>query len=89
MIEQMVLETIREEIIVTENHLTEDEFEALASFDRPAPLPDVDPQHFAKLLSLALVEQQEGGPHLTDAGRDRLAMGLTPLPLESDVTDKA
>ena len=85
----MVLEAIWQEIIVTENQLTEGEFEALASFDRPTPLPDVDPQHFAKFLSLALVEQQEGGPHLTDAGRNRLAMGFTPLPLESGVTDKA
>lgn len=89
LIEQMVLEAIREEIIVTENQLTKDEFEVLASFDRSTPLPDIDPQHFAKLLSLALVEQQEGGPQLTDAGRDRLAMGFSPLPREADVTNQA
>jgi hypothetical protein len=53
--------------------LTSGEIETLARF-RDATLPlDIDPLHFAKLLSLALVEQKEGGPVLTPAGKVRLS----------------
>lgn len=48
------------------------ELETLRLFQSPRQPEDVDPQHFAKLLSLALVEQKEGGPELTDSGQDLL-----------------
>ena len=58
---------------MTDNDLTMDELETLALFTEPGQPEDVDPQHFAKLLSLALLEQKEGGPVLTDSGHERLA----------------
>lgn len=58
---------------MTDNDLTDDELETLARFGSLDQPSDVDPQHFAKLLSLALVEQKQGGPELTLAGRDHLA----------------
>jgi hypothetical protein len=36
---------------------------------------EIDPNHFAKLLSLALIEQKEGGPELTVSGIARLNDG--------------
>jgi hypothetical protein len=58
---------------VTDNDLTADELKTLAAF-QSTPLPDhIDPLHFAKLLSMALVEQKEGGPVLTQTGLERLA----------------
>lgn len=54
--------------------LNDDELETLARFGSLEQPDDVDPLHFAKLLSLALLEQKEGGPELTESGRDRLAL---------------
>lgn len=60
---------------MTDNQLSDEEFRTLEHFAQAEPRPEIDPLHFAKLLSLALIEQKEGGPELTDAGRDRLALG--------------
>lgn len=57
---------------MTETELTDEELLSLASFLPPGQPVDVDPQHFAKLLSLALIEQKEGGPELTASGIARL-----------------
>ncbi len=57
---------------MTDYDLTLDELETLALFTEPGQPEDVDPQHFAKLLSMALLEQKEGGPVLTETGRERL-----------------
>lgn len=65
---------------MTDNQLTEEEFRTLELFAQPEPRPEIDPLHFAKLLSLALIEQKEGGPELTDIGRDRIALGIHPRP---------
>ncbi|SFZ80769.1 hypothetical protein SAMN02983003_0117 [Devosia enhydra] len=48
--------------------LTEEEAEALARFDAPAKPVEVDPMVYAKLLSMGLVEQHEGGPFITATG---------------------
>ncbi|WEK04737.1 MAG: hypothetical protein P0Y65_00310 [Candidatus Devosia phytovorans] len=65
---------------MTDNQLTPAELKTLAFFEL-ADLPsEIDPAHFAKLLSLAMLEQKEGGPVLTETGRARLAMGASPLP---------
>ncbi|KKB80043.1 hypothetical protein VW35_06240 [Devosia soli] len=53
--------------------LTDDELETLARFGSLDQPSKVDPQHFAKLISMALIEQKEGGPELTHAGRKHLA----------------
>lgn len=58
---------------MTDYDLTDDELETLARFGSLEQPSEVDPQHFAKLLSLALLEQREGGPELTDEGKRRLA----------------
>jgi len=57
---------------VTDYNLSPEELETLALFNEAEQPVHVDPQHFAKLLSMALIEQREGGPHLTQAGLDRL-----------------
>lgn len=57
---------------MTENDLAPDELDTLRLFDAPEQPLEVDPHHFAKLLSLALLEQKEGGPRLTAAGHERL-----------------
>lgn len=56
---------------MTDDDLTPEELETLRRFLLPNPPPEIDPHHFAKLLSLALIEQREGGPELTDSGRER------------------
>ena len=53
--------------------LTPDELETLKSFKAETPPEDVDPLHFAKLLSMALVVQREGGPELTESGEQVLS----------------
>jgi hypothetical protein len=58
--------------LVQENDLTADELNTLRLFDAPDQPLEIDPHHFAKLLSLALLEQREGGSHLTAAGQERL-----------------
>lgn len=50
------------------NDLSPEELMALARFHCPTQPVNVDPMVFAKLLSLALIEQKEGGPELTEAG---------------------
>ena len=57
---------------MTDNDLTAEEIQTLALFKSDHQPMDIDPQHFAKLLSLALIEQREGGSHLTASGVDRL-----------------
>lgn len=57
---------------MTDDDLTMDELETLALFTEPSQPEDVDPQHFAKLLSMALLEQKEGGPVVTPSGHERL-----------------
>ena len=57
---------------MTDNELTPAELETLRSFQSPTQPVDVDPHHFAKLLSLALIEQREGGPELTQSGIERV-----------------
>lgn len=57
---------------MSDDDLTEDELNSLSRFQSATPPLDVDPLHFAKLLSMALVVQREGGPHLTEAGIERL-----------------
>lgn len=58
---------------MTDYDLTAEELETLRLFEGEEQPADVDPLHFAKLLSMALVEQKEGGPVLTETGRERLA----------------
>lgn len=53
--------------------LTTDELETLARFQNLDQPDEVDPQHFAKLLSLALLEQKEGGPEITSSGHQILS----------------
>jgi len=57
---------------MTDNDLTQDELNTLALFRSSMQALDIDPHHFAKLLSLALIEQKEGGPELTPSGVARL-----------------
>lgn len=57
---------------MNEVDLTDDELETLARFGSLEQPSYVDPLHFAKLLSLALLEQKEGGPELTKTGHQRL-----------------
>ncbi len=58
-----------------DNDLTPEELKTLALFNSPHQPLDIDPHHFAKLLSLALIEQKEGGPQLTCAGQGCLNSG--------------
>jgi len=57
---------------LTDNELTPAELETLAKFKSPVQPLDIDPHVFAKLLSLALIEQKEGGAGLTASGEQRL-----------------
>jgi hypothetical protein len=57
---------------MTDYDLSPEELETLKLFAGPEQPEDVDPLHFAKLLSMALIEQKEGGPVLTATGRERL-----------------
>jgi hypothetical protein len=58
---------------MTDYDLTTEELATLELFDKEEHPADVDPLHFAKLLSMALIEQKEGGPVLTETGRKRLS----------------
>lgn len=60
---------------MTDNDLTPEELETLALFQSPTQPLDIDPHHFAKLLSMALIEQKEGGSELTASGVERLNKG--------------
>jgi hypothetical protein len=53
---------------MSDDELTQEEFTTLALFRASTQPLDIDPHHFAKLLSLALIEQREGGPELTASG---------------------
>ena len=57
---------------MTGDDLTNEELQTLARFAEPGEPFDIDPHHFAKLLSLALIEQREGGSALTERGTQRL-----------------
>lgn len=57
---------------MTDDNLTSDELRTLARFQSASQPVDLDPHHFAKLLSLALIEQKEGGPVLTALGVEHL-----------------
>ncbi|NGP16877.1 hypothetical protein [Devosia aurantiaca] len=57
---------------MTDDDLTREERATLQSFAGAEQPQDVDPLHFDKLLSMALLEQKEGGPVLTQTGRDYL-----------------
>lgn len=58
---------------MNDDALTPEELETLSLFAGDEQPENVDPLHFAKLLSLALLEQKEGGPVLTDSGLRRLS----------------
>ncbi len=60
---------------MTDNDLSREDLETLARFREPTQPLDIEPLVFAKLLSLALIEQREGGAELTDSGRERLRDG--------------
>jgi len=62
---------------MTDYNVTPEELKTLALFlseDAPA---DVDVEHLAKLLSLALLVQREGGTELSESGRTLLATNGT------------
>lgn len=63
---------------MTDHDLTREELQTLAQFAGPTEPFDIDPHHFAKLLSLALIEQKEGGSELTEAGIERLKQLCSP-----------
>ena len=58
---------------MSDDDLTNEELHTLARFAEPGEPFDIDPHHFAKLLSLALIEQKEGGSVLTESGTQRIA----------------
>ena len=47
---------------MTDNDLTADELNTLKLFDADEQPMDIDPLHFAKLLSMALIEQRKAVP---------------------------
>lgn len=57
---------------MTDDDLSPDELKALARFQYPPQPVDIDLYIFAKLLSLALTKQKEGGPQLTESGVERV-----------------
>lgn len=57
--------------------MSDNQLSTLALFPASTQLLDINPHHFAKLLSLALIEQKEGGPELTESGIARLNYGHT------------
>lgn len=64
---------------MSESDLTPSELETLRLFEGDKQPMDIDPHHFAKLLSMALIEQKEGGPVLTHLGIERLEAGAAAL----------
>ena len=62
---------------MTDYDVTTDELETLGKFQSDHIPADVDPMHLAKLLSLALIVQREGGPEITASGRELLDIGST------------
>lgn len=57
---------------MTDDALSADELKTLQSFQHSAYPDQVDPHHLAKLLSLALIEQHEGGDRLSILGKKLL-----------------
>lgn len=57
---------------MTDYSVTPDELKTLALFQSDGAPSDVDTEHLAKLLSLALLVQREGGTELSDSGRTLL-----------------
>ena len=62
---------------MTDYNVTPDELKTLAMFRSDEAPSDVDTEHLAKLLSLALLVQREGGTELSDSGRTLLATNGT------------
>jgi len=52
--------------------VTPDELNTLSMFQSDEAPSEVDTEHLAKLLSLALLVQREGGTELSDSGRTLL-----------------
>lgn len=57
---------------MTDYNVTPDELKTLALFQSDNAPADVSTEHLAKLLSLALLIQREGGTELSDSGRTLL-----------------
>lgn len=55
-----------------DDDLTPEELDTLALFSMDTLPAEIEPHHFAKFLSMALVVQREGGPELTSTGLDYL-----------------
>lgn len=62
---------------MTDYNVTPDELKTLALFQSDEAPSHLDPEHLAKLLSLALLIQREGGTELSDSGRTLLATNGT------------
>lgn len=60
---------------MTDYDLSPEELKTLALFQSDTEPMGIDPHHFAKILSLALIEQKEGGSVLTEAGIERIKLG--------------
>lgn len=54
---------------MTDYDVTPDELKTLAKFDSATAPPEVNTDHLAKLLSLALLVQREGGTEVSQSGR--------------------
>lgn len=57
---------------MTDYDLTREELQTLARFSEPKEPLDIEPFHFAKLLSMALIVQKDGGAVLTESDTQRL-----------------
>ena len=68
----MICVSEKEMLKMTDNTLTPDELKTLALFSSDQQQAEIEPHHFAKLLSMAFVVQREGGPELTPTGLDYL-----------------
>ncbi|WP_449397054.1 hypothetical protein [Devosia riboflavina] len=62
---------------MTDYDVTPDELKTLSMFQSDEAPSEVDTEHLAKLLSLALLVQREGGTELSDSGRTLLATNGT------------
>lgn len=62
---------------MTDYDVTPEELRTLARFHSENAPSEVDTHHLAKLLSLALLVQREGGTALSESGRTLLAKSGT------------
>lgn len=62
---------------MTDYDVTPEELRTLAKFQSEHAPSDVDAHHLAKLLSLALLVQREGGTALSESGQTLLATAGT------------